>query len=129
MTEFLSKYYAASELIESDKELIQSTKEQKEQIEKDKQREYEIQRYFYINKNYKDITEDDYNNFYSDKFMDYEKPLKGLHIVVDTGNGAGGCLLRQAAAGSGGGGRVLGGAACPAQPLRRPCGAACDPLF
>ena len=31
----------------------------KEQIEKDKQREYEIQRYFYINKNYKDITEDD----------------------------------------------------------------------
>ena len=31
----------------------------KEQIEKDKQREYEIQRYFYINKNYKDITEYD----------------------------------------------------------------------
>ena len=31
MTEFLAKYYAASELIESDKELIQSTKEQKEQ--------------------------------------------------------------------------------------------------
>ena len=31
----------------------------KEQIEKDKQREYEIQRYFYINKNYKDVTEDD----------------------------------------------------------------------
>ena len=31
----------------------------KEQIEKDKQREYEIQRYFYINKYYKDVTEDD----------------------------------------------------------------------
>ena len=35
----------------------------KEQIEKDKQREYEIQRYFYINKNYKDITEDDLKEF------------------------------------------------------------------
>lgn len=31
----------------------------KEQIEKDKQREYEIQRYFYINKYYNDVTEDD----------------------------------------------------------------------
>ena len=36
MTEFLAKYYAASELIESDKELIKSTKKQKEQIEKEK---------------------------------------------------------------------------------------------
>lgn len=36
MTDFLAKYYAASELIEYDKELIRSTKEQKEQIESEK---------------------------------------------------------------------------------------------
>lgn len=36
MTDFLAKYYAASELIEYDKELIRSTKEQKEQIEAEK---------------------------------------------------------------------------------------------
>lgn len=36
MSDFLAKYYAASELIEYDKQLIQSTKEQKEQIEKEK---------------------------------------------------------------------------------------------
>lgn len=36
----------------------------KEQIEKDKQREYEIQRYFYINEYYKDITEDDLKEFH-----------------------------------------------------------------
>ena len=36
MTDALAKYYAASELFESDKELIQSTKDQKTQIEKEK---------------------------------------------------------------------------------------------
>jgi len=36
MTDFLAKYYAASELIEYDKELIRSTKEQKAQIEAEK---------------------------------------------------------------------------------------------
>lgn len=37
MTEFLAKYYAASELIEYDKELIQSIKDQKVQIENEKE--------------------------------------------------------------------------------------------
>jgi len=37
MTDFLAKYYAASELIEYDKELIRLTKEQKAKIEKEKQ--------------------------------------------------------------------------------------------
>ena len=36
MTDFLGKYYAASELIEYDKELIRQTKEQKAQIEAEK---------------------------------------------------------------------------------------------
>lgn len=36
MTDFLGKYYAASELIEYDKELIRQTKEQKTQIENEK---------------------------------------------------------------------------------------------
>lgn len=36
MSDFLAKYYAASELIEYDKQLIQTTKEQKEQIENEK---------------------------------------------------------------------------------------------
>ena len=36
MSDFLAKYYAASELIEYDKELISSTQQQKEQIEKEK---------------------------------------------------------------------------------------------
>ena len=36
MTDFLAKYYAASELIEYDKELMRVTKEQKEQIEIEK---------------------------------------------------------------------------------------------
>ena len=36
MTDFLAKYYAASELIEYDKELIRSTQEQKAQIEAEK---------------------------------------------------------------------------------------------
>ena len=36
MTDALSKYYAASELFESDKELIQSTKDQKAKIENEK---------------------------------------------------------------------------------------------
>ena len=43
----------------------------KEQIEKDKQREYEIQRYFYINKNYKDITEDDLKEFECDSLEEF----------------------------------------------------------
>lgn len=30
-----------------------------------------------------EITEDDYNNFYTDKFMDYEKPLKVIHSSVE----------------------------------------------
>ena len=34
-------------------------------------------------KDKKDITEDDYNNFYSDKFMDYEKPLRVIHSSVE----------------------------------------------
>ena len=34
-------------------------------------------------KNKKDITEDEYNNFYSSKFMDYEKPLKVIHNNVE----------------------------------------------
>lgn len=37
MTDFLAKYYAASELIEYDKELIRSIQEQKTQIENEKQ--------------------------------------------------------------------------------------------
>lgn len=36
MTDFLAKYYAASELLEYDKELMSSTKEQKAQIESEK---------------------------------------------------------------------------------------------
>ena len=36
ITDFLAKYYAASELIECDKEIIQETKNQKAQIEKEK---------------------------------------------------------------------------------------------
>lgn len=34
-------------------------------------------------KDKKDITEEDYNNFYSDKFMDYEKPLRVIHSNVE----------------------------------------------
>ena len=34
-------------------------------------------------KNKKDITEEEYNNFYSSKFMDYEKPLKVIHNNVE----------------------------------------------
>ena len=30
-----------------------------------------------------EITEDEYNNFYSDKFFDYEKPLKVIHSSVE----------------------------------------------
>ncbi len=30
-----------------------------------------------------DLTEDDYNNFYSEKFYDYEKPLKVIHSSVE----------------------------------------------
>ena len=36
MTDFLAKYYAASELIEYDKELMRKTQEQKTQIEAEK---------------------------------------------------------------------------------------------
>ena len=34
-------------------------------------------------KNKKDITEEEYNNFYSDKFYDYEKPLRVIHYSVE----------------------------------------------
>ena len=30
-----------------------------------------------------DVTEDEYNSFYSDKFMDYDKPLKTIHTSVE----------------------------------------------
>ena len=49
----------------------------KEQIEKDKQREYEIQRYFYINKYYKDITEEDLKEFECDSLEElYDNEYK-----------------------------------------------------
>lgn len=31
----------------------------------------------------KDITDDEYNNFYSDKFYDYESPIKHIHFAVE----------------------------------------------
>ena len=34
-------------------------------------------------KNKKDITEEEYNNFYTNKFMDYENPLKVIHTAVE----------------------------------------------
>lgn len=34
-------------------------------------------------KNKKDITEEEYHNFYSDKFYDYEKPLRTIHYSVE----------------------------------------------
>ena len=34
-------------------------------------------------KNKKDINEEDYNNFYMDKFYDYSKPLKVLHFNME----------------------------------------------
>ncbi len=34
-------------------------------------------------RNKKDIKEEEYNTFYSDKFFDYEKPLKYLHIAAE----------------------------------------------
>ena len=34
-------------------------------------------------KNKKDITDEEYNNFYTDKFYDYEKPLKVLHNSLE----------------------------------------------
>ena len=30
-----------------------------------------------------EVSEDEYNNFYSDKFFDYEKPLKSVHSTVE----------------------------------------------
>ncbi len=30
-----------------------------------------------------DVSEEEYNNFYSDKFFDYEKPLKSVHSTVE----------------------------------------------
>ena len=49
----------------------------KEQIEKDKQREYEIQRYFYINKYYKDINEEDLKEFECDSLEElYDNEYK-----------------------------------------------------
>ena len=34
-------------------------------------------------RNKKDITEEEYSNFYSDKFFDYEKPLDVLHFNIE----------------------------------------------
>ncbi len=34
-------------------------------------------------RNKKDIAEEEYNNFYSDKFFDYEKPLDVLHFNIE----------------------------------------------
>ena len=34
-------------------------------------------------KNKKDITDDEYNNFYTGKFFDYETPLKHIHFQVE----------------------------------------------
>ena len=34
-------------------------------------------------KDKKKITEEDYNNFYTDKFFDYEKPLKVMHFKIE----------------------------------------------
>ncbi|MBQ1314807.1 MAG: molecular chaperone HtpG, partial [Erysipelotrichaceae bacterium] len=34
-------------------------------------------------RNRKDITEDDYNNFYSSKYYDWEKPLKTVHYSLE----------------------------------------------
>lgn len=34
-------------------------------------------------RNKKDIKEDEYNTFYSDKFFDYEKPLKHMHMHIE----------------------------------------------
>lgn len=34
-------------------------------------------------RNKKDITEEEYNNFYSDKYFDYEKPLDILHFNIE----------------------------------------------
>ena len=34
-------------------------------------------------KDKKDITEDDYNNFYTERFYDYEKPMKVIHTSVE----------------------------------------------
>ena len=34
-------------------------------------------------KNKKDIKEEDYNNFYSDKYYDYEKPIKVIHTSAE----------------------------------------------
>ena len=34
-------------------------------------------------KNKKDITEEEYDNFYSSKFFDYDKPLKTIHTSVE----------------------------------------------
>ena len=34
-------------------------------------------------KNKNELTDDDYNNFYSEKFYDYEPPLKHIHIKTE----------------------------------------------
>ena len=34
-------------------------------------------------KNKKDITEEEYNNFYSSKFFDYDKPMRTIHTSVE----------------------------------------------
>lgn len=43
-------------------------------------------------KNKKDITEEEYNNFYTDKFYDYEAPLKVIHSSME-GQVSYNCLL------------------------------------
>lgn len=63
-------------------------KEKKNEKDKDEYEEYkEIET---INsmiplwkKNKKDIKEEDYNNFYTEKYYDYEKPLKVIHTSVE----------------------------------------------
>lgn len=35
------------------------------------------------NKNKKEITDEEYNNFYSDKFVDYQSPMKVIHYSVE----------------------------------------------
>ena len=35
------------------------------------------------NKDKAEITEEEYNNFYSDKFYDYQKPMKTIHFSVE----------------------------------------------
>ena len=55
--------------------------------EKDKEDTKEIQTLNSMiplwDKNKKDVSEDDYNNFYTNEYYDYEKPLKVIHSSVE----------------------------------------------